>query len=131
MFIWGILTIIHSNIATFAVAKFPPYRLQPERETRQQVSSIWEDFKAERDAYILKKWGYKYPASAISHEGPITLGITMSSPWDLEFEEFYTIKPIHTADVSKFQEVLGYQEPLRIDYANRAEEILKRREEIG
>ena len=131
MFIWGILTIIHSNIATFAVAKFPPYRLQPERETRQQVSSIWEDFKAERDAYILKKWGYKYPASTISHEGPITLGITMSSPWDLEFEEFYTIKPIHTADVSKFQEVLGYQEPLRIDYANRAEEILKRREEIG
>ena len=59
------------------------------------------------------------------------LGIEMSSPWDLEFEEFYTIKPIHNADVSKFQEVLGYQEPLRIDYANRAEEPLKQREEIG
>ena len=131
MFIWGILTIVHSNIATFAVAKFPPYKLQPEKEARQQVEKIWDDFKEERDSYILKKWGYIHPLSAVSHKGPLSVGITMSSPWDLEFEEFYTIKPIHTADVSKFQEVLGYQEPLRIDYANRAEEILKRREEIG
>ena len=131
MFIWGILTIVHSNIATFAVAKFPPYKLQPEKEARQQVKKIWDDFKAERDTYIFKKWGYIHPASAISHEGQIMLGIEMSSPWDLEFEEFYTIKPIHNADVSKFQEVLDYQEPLRIDYANRAEEPLKQREEIG
>lgn len=131
MFIWGILTIVHSNIATFAVAKFPPYKLQPEKAARQQVKKIWDDFKAERDTYIFKKWGYIHPASAISHEGQIMLGIEMSSPWDLEFEEFYTIKPIHNADVSKFQEVLGYQEPLRIDYANRAEEPLKQREEIG
>ena len=131
MFIWGILTIVHSNIATFAVAKFPPYKLQPEKEARQQVKKIWDDFKTERDTYIFKKWGYIHPASAISHEGQIMLGIEMSSPWDLEFEEFYTIKPIHNADVSKFQEVLGYQEPLRIDYANRAEEPLKQREEIG
>ncbi len=131
MFIWGILTIVHSNIATFAVAKFPPYKLQPEKATRQQVKKIWDDFKAERDTYIFKKWGYIHPASAISHEGQIMLRIEMSSPWDLEFEEFYTIKPIHNADVSKFQEVLGYQEPLRIDYANRAEEPLKQREEIG
>ena len=131
MFIWGILTIVHSNIATFAVAKFPPYKLQSEKEARQQVREIWDDFKEKRDTYILKKWGYNYPASAISHEGPITLGMTMSSPWELEFIEFYTIKPIHNADVSKFQEVLGYQEPLRIDYANRGEEILKRREDTG
>ena len=131
MFIWGILTIVHSNIATFAVAKFPPYKLQPEKEARQQVKKIWDDFKTERDTYIFKKWGYIHPASAISHAGQIMLGIEMSSPWDLEFEEFYTIKPIHNADVSKFQAVLGYQEPLRIDYANRAEEPLKQREEIG
>ena len=130
MFIWGLLTIIHSNIVTFAVAKFPPYKLQPEKEARQQVEEVWNDFKDERDSYILKKWGYIHPLSAVSHKEPLSVGITMSSPWDLEFEEFYTIKPIHTADVSKFQEVLGYQEPLRIDYANRAEEILKRREEI-
>ncbi len=29
MFIWGILTIVHSNIAMFAVTKFPPYKPQP------------------------------------------------------------------------------------------------------
>lgn len=131
MFIWGILMIVHSNVATFAVAKFPPYKLQSEKEARQQVEKIWADFKEERNTYILKKWGYKYPVSAISHVGALSLGITMSSPWELEFIEFYTIKPIHNADVSKFQEVLGYQEPLRIDYANRAEEILKRREDTG
>ena len=28
MFIWGILTIVHSNIATVAVSKFPPYTPQ-------------------------------------------------------------------------------------------------------
>ena len=131
MFIWGILTIVHSNIATFAVAKFPPHKLQPEKEARQQVEKIWDDFKAERDAYIFKKWGYIHPASAISHEGQIILGIEMSSPWELAFKEFYTIKPIHNANVSKFQEVLGYQEPLRVRYADKAEEILKGREDIG
>ncbi len=131
MFIWGILTIVHSNIATFAVAKFPPHKLQSEKEARQQVEKIWENFKAERDTYILKTWGYKYPVSAISQEGALSIQITMSSPWELGFKEFYTIKPIRNANVSKFQEVLGYQEPLRIDYANKAEELLKRREEIG
>ncbi len=131
MFIWGILTIVHSNIATFAVAKFPPHKLQSEKETRQQVEKIWEDFKVERDAYILKKWGYKYPVSAISQKGALSIQISMSSPWELGFKELYTIKPIHNADVSKFQEVLGYQEPLRIDYANKAEELLKRTEEIS
>ncbi|MDE0088323.1 MAG: ABC transporter permease [Candidatus Poribacteria bacterium] len=131
MFIWGILTIVHSNIATFAVAKFPPHKLQPEKEARQQVEKIWENFKAERDTYILKTWGYKYPVSAISQEGALSIQITMSSPWELGFKEFYTIKPIRNANVSKFQEVLGYQEPLRIDYANKAEELLKRREEIS
>ncbi len=131
MFIWGILTIVHSNIATFAVAKFPPHKLQSEKETRQQIENIWEDFKVERDAYILKKWGYKYPVSAISQKGALSIQITMSSPWELGFKELYTIKPIHNADVSKFQQVLGYQEPLRIDYANQAEEFLKRTEEIS
>ena len=87
----------------------------------------------ERDAYILKKWGYKYPTSALSHiaDGPLALSINMRSSGSLEFQEFYEIKPISILDVSKFQEVLGYQEPLRIDYVNNAEEILKRREDIG
>ena len=134
MFIWGILTIVHSNIAIFAVEKFPPYKPQSEQEVRQQVQKIWEDFKAERDAYVLKEIGHKYPLAAVSYEeydGQITMGIDMSSPWELGFKEFYTIKPVHNANFSKFREILGYQEPLRIDYANKAEEILKRREEVS
>ena len=135
MFIWGILTIVHSNVATFAVAKFPPYKSQTEKETRQEVQKIWEDFKAERDAYVLKMIGNKLPLVAISYEGSyegqITMGIDMSSPGDLGFKEFYTIKPLHNANVSKFREILGYQELLRIDYANKAEEILKERENVG
>ena len=131
MFIWGILTIVHSNIATFAVAKFPPHRLQPEKEALQQIEQLWEDFKEERDAQ-LREWGYKYPTSALSQiaDGPIILSMTIPSPGELGFQEFYEIKPIRILDVSKFQEVLGYQEPLRLDYVNDAEEILKRREDV-
>ena len=132
MFIWGILTIVYSNVATFAVAKFPPHKPQPEKEARQQIEQLWEDFKAERDAYILKKWGYKYPTSAISQiaDGPLALSINMRASGEIGFQEFYRFKPISILDVSKFQEVLGYQEPLRIEYVNNAEEILKRREEV-
>ena len=132
MFIWGILTIVHSNIATFAVMKFPPYQPQAEKEMLQQITQGWEDFKEERDAYLLKKWGYKYPVSAISQisDGALSLSINSDSPGELGFGEFYVIKPIHIVDVSKLQEVLGYQEPLRIDYANQAEAILKQREEV-
>ena len=134
MFIWGILTIVHSNVATFAVDKFPLYKLQSEKEVRQQIAQIWEEFKEERDAYVLKMIGNKLPLVAISYEGykgQITMGIDMSSPGDLGFKEFYTIKPVHNANVSKFREILGYQESLRIDYANKAEDILKRREKVG
>ncbi len=130
MFIWSILTIVHSNIATFAVAKFPLHTPQPEKEDRQQIQQIWKGFKEERDAHVLKMIGYEHIISAIPFEGTISVGLDASSPGDLGFKESYTIKPLHKADVSKFQEILGYQEPLRIDYANKAEEILKRREEI-
>ena len=131
MFIWGILTIVHSNIATFAVAKFPPRKPQPEKEVLQQIDQMWENFKEERDAQ-LKKWGYEYPTSALSWiaDGPLALSIEMRSPGELGFQELYEIKPIDILDVSKFQEVLGYQEPLRIDYVNKAEENFKRREDI-
>jgi len=131
MFIWGILTIVHSNIATFAVAKFPLHKSQPEREARQQIGKIWEDFKKERAAEVLKMIGHAHPISAISYEGEISVGLNMSSPGDLGFEEFYALKPIHKMDTAKFQEVLGYQEPLRIRYADKAEDILKRREDVG
>ena len=131
MFIWGILTIVHSNIATFAVSKFPLHKPQPEKEDRQQIQQIWKDFKEQRDAYVLKMIGYEHIISAIPFDGTISVGLNESSPEDLGFKEVYTIKPLHKADVSKFQEILGYQEPLRIDYANKAEEILKRREAVG
>ncbi|MDE0014850.1 MAG: ABC transporter permease [Candidatus Poribacteria bacterium] len=130
MFIWGILTIIHSNAATFAVAKFPLYKSQPEKETRQQIGQLWEDFKKERNAHVLKMIGHAHPISAISYEGEISVGLNMSSPGELGFEEFYALKPIHKMDTTKFQEVLGYQEPLRVRYANKAEAILKRREAV-
>ena len=131
MFIWGILTIVHSNIATFAVMKFPPYQPQGEKEILQHIEQRWGDFREERDAYLLKKWGYEYPVSAISNisDGPLSISISSLSG-GLEFSEFYGIKPIHAVDVSKFQEVLGYQEPLRIDYANQAEALLKQKEEV-
>ena len=131
MFIWGILTIVHSNIATFAVSKFPRHTSQPEKEDRQQIQQIWEGFKEQRDAYVLKMIGHEHIIAAIPFEGTISVGLDASSPEDLGFKESYTIKPLHKADVSQFQEILGYQEPLRIDYANKAEEILKRREAVG
>ena len=131
MFIWGILMIVHSNVATFAVTKFPPYKPQPEKEVLQQIGEIWEDFREERDAHILKEFGYKHPIHAIMTEGNMTLGMDTKTAGGIGFEEIYTPKPIHKMDTSKYQEILGYQEPFRIDYANKAEEILKRRENIG
>jgi len=130
MFVWGILTIVHSNLATLAVVKFPMHKSQSEKEVRQQIGTIWEDFKKERTAQVLKMIGHAHPISAISYEGEISVGLNMSSPGELGFEEFYALKPIHKMDTTKFQAVLGYQEPLRIRYADKAEEILKRREAV-
>ena len=131
MFIWGILTIVHSNVATFAVAKFSPSTSQPEEEALQQIGQVWKDFREERDAYILKEFGYRHPVHAIITEGEMSLGMDTKTAGGIGFEEIYTAKPIHKMDTSKYQEILGYQEQLRIDYANKAEEILKRREEVG
>ena len=131
MFIWGILTIVHSNVATFAVTKFPPYKPQAEREVLQQIGEIWEDFREERDAHILKEFGYKHPVHAIITQGEMSLYMDTRSAGGIGFEEIYTPKPIHKMNTSKYQEILGYQEPFRIDYANKVEEILKRRENIG
>ena len=131
MFIWGILTTVHSNVATFAVAKFPPSKSQPEAEALQQIGRIWEDFREERDAYILKEFGYKHPVHAIITQGEMSLWMDTRTAGGIGFEEIYTAKPIHKMDTSKYQEILGYQEPFRIDYANKAGDILKRRENIG
>ena len=39
--------------------------------------------------------------------------------------ESYSVNSVGKADTSIFQEILGYQELLRVTYANKAEEILK------
>ena len=131
MFIWGILTIVHANVATFAVAKFAPYKPQPEEQTRQQIGEIWEDFREERDAHILKEFGYRHPIHAIKTEGEMSLGMDTRTAGGIGFEEIYTPKPMHKMDTSIYQEILDYQERLRIDYANKAEDILKRRENMN
>jgi len=112
--------------------KFPPYQPQAEKEILQHIQQRWEDFREERDAYILKKWGYEHPASAVSpiSEGNFLVAMYTSSPEEIGYSEFYYIQKIHIVDVTKFQEVLGYQEPLRIDYANQAEALLKQREQV-
>ena len=131
MFIWGILTIVHSNVATFAVAKFAPDKPQPEEEMLQQIGNIWEDFREERDAYILKEFGYKHPIHAIRTTGEMSLYMDTRTAGGIGFEEIYTPKPIHKMDTSIYQEILGYQELLRVDYANKVEDILKRRENMS
>ena len=131
MFIWGILTIVHSNVATFAVAKFAPYKPQPEEEMLQQIGNIWEDFREERDAYILKEFGYKHPIHAIRTTGEMSLYMDTRTAGGIGFEEIYTPKPIHKMDTSIYQEILGYQELLRVDYANKVEDILKWRENMS
>ena len=52
MFIWVLLTSVHSNAVAFAVEKFPPYKSNPESAALQPAFEIWDQFKKERDAYI-------------------------------------------------------------------------------
>ena len=128
MFIWVVFTVVHSNVAEFAVEKFSPHK--PEPGHNQQRSQLWDDFRRERDSY-LKKRGYKSPTEAISWQ-PHTVsqtGTYSTSLWG--FKEVYTLEPISKVkDLSRFQEILGYQEPLRIRYANRVEGIFKRLEAV-
>ena len=129
MFIWVILTSVHANVATFAVSKFSPHKPQSQNEIFQQTTQLWNDFRKERDDY-LKKRGYESPTKTVSWrpdaEGR-TGGSSGTSSTSAEWfvTESYNIGNIRYADVSVLQEFLGYQEPLRITYTDRAEEILK------
>jgi len=129
MFIWVILTSVHSNLVTFAVEKFLPYTSQSEEAAFQQTSQLWDDFRNERDDY-LKKRGYDNPKETVSWrsdaEGRIRRPFgTFSNSGRWFVKESYNVGNIRYADVSVLQEFLGYQEPLRIAYADKAEEILK------
>ena len=129
MFIWVVLTSVHANVATFAVTKFSPHKPQSENEVFQQTIQLWDDFKKERNDY-LKKRGYDSPTQMISWRPDekgrkrVSSG-TYSASTEWFLIEGYNIRNIRYADVSVFQEFLAYQEPLRIAYTDRVEEILK------
>ena len=130
MFIWVVLTSVHANVATFAVTKFSPHKPESEKEIFQQTNQLWDNFRKERDDY-LKKRGYDSPTKTISwrrdakgRKGGSSGTSSTSSEWFIT--ESYHIGNIGSADVSVLQEFLGYQEPLRIAYTDRVEEILNK-----
>ena len=42
MFIWVLLTSVHSNVVAFAVEKFPPYQSKPEAMFLQSAFDVWK-----------------------------------------------------------------------------------------
>ena len=125
MFIWVILTSVHSNVVTFAVEKFPPHPSKSEQSVLQPAFDVWDEFRKERDAYV-KQRGYEKLEKSITWEPGIRSGMgsgSMSGGYFLT--ESYSVNSVGRADTSIFQEILGYQEQLRVTYANKAEEILK------
>ncbi|MCE2403146.1 ABC transporter permease [Candidatus Poribacteria bacterium] len=131
MVIWVMLTIVHSNMATFVVEQFPPYQSKPEAAYVQSAADVWDQFRKERDIYI-KQRGYENLRDSIAWEPETRSERTnrFISFFDIGFGfyliEGYIVRDIDKADTSIFQEILGYQEPLRIAYADKAEEILNR-----
>ncbi len=127
MFIWVMLTSVHSNAIAFVVEKFPPYKSNPGSAAFQPASDVWDQFKKERDAYI-KQRGYEKITKTITWElGTVSTGTGKSTgSGGYYLEESYFIISVDRADTSIFQEILGYQEQLRIEYANKAEEILNK-----
>ena len=126
MFIWVILTSVHSNVVTFAVEKFPPHPSKSEESVLQSAFDVWDQFRKEREAYV-KQRGYDDLQKSITWEpGTMpSIGIgSMSGGYFLK--ESYSVRRISKADTTSFQEILGYQEQLRVEYANKAEEILNK-----
>ncbi len=132
MFIWVLLTSVHSNAVAFAVEKFPPYKSNPESGALQPAFEVWDQFKKERDAYIEQR-GYKDIGKSITwapedgEPGRTRTGMGTSSESGGYYRiENYHITNVAKADTSIFQEILGFQEKLRVEYANKAEEILNK-----
>ena len=127
MFIWVLLTSVHSNVVTFAVDKFSPRQSEREFEVFQPAFELWDQFKKERDAYI-KQRGYEKLEKSISWESDtdFTAMGTGSMSGGYFLTESYSVHNISKADTSIFQEILGYQEQLRVEYADKTEEILKK-----
>ena len=132
MVIWVMLTIVHSNMATIVVEKFPPYQSKPEIEFVKSAGDVWDQFRKERDTYI-KQRGYENLKDSIFWEpGMDSEGTNRFFTFfsygihDLHLLEGYIIKDVEKADTSIFQEILGYQEPLRIAYADKVEATLNK-----
>ncbi len=132
MFIWVMVTSVHSNVVAFAVDKFPPYKSNPESASLQPAFEVWDHFKKERDAY-LKQRGYDNLQKSITWEpedgepARTRTGMgTFSESGGYYLIEGYNITNVAKADTSIFQEILDYQEQLRVEYANKAEEILNK-----
>ena len=130
MFIWVVLTSVHANVATFAVTKFSPHKPESEKEIFFQTNQLWDEFRKERDDY-LKRRGYDSPRDTVSWRRDAdgrrnTSAGTSSSSSEWFVIESYHIGNIGYADVSVLQEFLSYQEPLRIVYTDRVEEILNK-----
>ena len=127
MFIWVILTSVHSNAVAFAVDKFPPYKSNPESAALRPAFDVWDQFKKERDAYI-KQRGYSKLTDPITWEPETRHTGTGkgSASGGYYLIESYSVTNVTKADTSIFQEMLGYQEQLRVEYANKAEEILNK-----
>ena len=131
MFIWVILTSVHSNVVTFAVEKFPPHPSKSEEAFLQPAFEVWDQFRKERDAYV-KQRGYDDLKKSITWESgtPSTGTRSGSMSGGYFLTESYSVKSVSKADTSIFQEILGYQELLRVTYADKAEGILKEPAEI-
>ncbi len=126
MFIWVILTSVHSNVVAFAVEKFPPHPVKSEMTLIQPAADVWEQFKKERDAYRRQRGYEDLQKSIIWEPGASSRGIGSGSMFGGYFlTESYSVTNVAQADTSIFQEILDYQEQLRVEYTDKAEEILK------
>ena len=127
MFIWVVLTSVHANVVTFAVDKFSPYQSQSEGTFLHSTFDVWDEYKKERDAYF-KQRGYDDLKESITWEPETeSTGLGSSSITGGYFRiRRYSVINVIKADTTVFQEILGYQERLRVTYANKAEEILNK-----
>ena len=127
MFIWVVLTSVHANVVTFAVDKFSPYQSQSEGTFLQPAFDVWDEYKKERDAYF-KQRGYDDLRDSITWEPETnSTGLGSSSYTGGYFRiRRYSVTNVSKADTTIFQELLGYQERLRSEYASKAEEILNK-----
>jgi ABC-type transport system involved in multi-copper enzyme maturation permease subunit len=124
MFIWVNLTIVYPNAAEFMARAFQPYKHQPDE---QQIFQLWDDFQKERDNYV-KKRGRENAMDGISAK---TTGVrTDIVAFGLKETPLLSDINEEKSDFSFFHQFLAYQELLRIRYADKVGQIIKKSEEL-